>query len=455
MKYSLLFCGCLAASSLFSQGFNQISTNQSTLSQFAVGDYNGDGREDVLGYQIFFSGSSNVKLWLNDGNTPATLVETPLGFDVAVQGRPVAADFDGDDDLDLAITLDTEDAQVAFLINNGNAEFTLDDSRNLPGGGLLESADFDDDGNPDLAAFNDELNTLTHFENNGADWEADVLISGDFNLKFLQLADIDNDGDVDILPGYTSGQNRVSILQNSGFGTFNFENLITEGSFIKNMVVGDFNGDGLPDIYTAYPFASDVRVYLNQGNLQFALESLGVPPASVSSILPADYDGDGLEDISVGTGNAPIVWFKNLGTDPASTERFDVGEVTSAFSQATIDLENDGDLDILVGNGDFWIYENTLEQDPSSTIEFGLPGPKIYPNPAHDQLTVHYSLPYADNRVTITVYDALGRIMTQQTDQSGGKDRQFTLSVDHLTAGNYHLFINSGSDFSTARFSKR
>ncbi|MEM9836137.1 MAG: FG-GAP-like repeat-containing protein [Bacteroidota bacterium] len=451
MKKLFLLLPLLTYGFLHAQGFNQISSGLERLSNFAVADYNNDGLDDVFGYQFFFGGPANVALWLNAGNTPFPFAAAELGFDLEVVGQPVATDFDGDGDTDIAVARagDTpSDRQIVFLLNDSAANFTIDDSRNLPSGDLLQAADLNEDGTPDLVSLDTDENTITYYGSNNDNWTAEVLLEDAADLEFIQLADIDNDGDVDILPGYDGGVIRVGLFQNAGNGTFDDIALITSGQFIRDMVVGDINGDDLPDIYTAYPFNLDLRVYVNQRGLNFELVTLGTSPGSISSILPVDLNGDGAEDIVVGAGNANIVWFENLDTsDPVSVERFDLGEVTSAFSTATIDLENDGDIDILASNNDFWVYENILPQAPSNTLNFDRPAPNVYPNPVDHEISFD-QLPAGNYQVIIT--DLSGKTILSDNVVNG------TIKVANLARGSYllQLLTSDGTTYQPIMINK-
>lgn len=225
-----------------------------------VADVNGDGALDIL-----IGNLGQNELLINNGNarfTNQTFERLPQRNDGTRD--VVFADIDRDGDSDIIVG--NEDAN-RILINDGNGFFTDETSRRLPLQDIPEIthdvnlADIDNNGNLDLYFGNvatsgsqaDPQDRL--LINNGNGFFEDVtgsrLPENDFNTVGADFADINNDGNPDLLVGDIEGG--IQLLINDGVGSFTDE---TEEWLPENFSpqvldfsVADFNGDGLPDIY--------------------------------------------------------------------------------------------------------------------------------------------------------------------------------------------------------------
>ena len=132
----------------------------------AVGDFNGDGNLD-LAVSVYSIGTSlsDLTILLGNGNGPFT-----QGPAVTLTGQnvnnAVVADFNGDGNLDLAISLpDANEVQV--LLGNGDGTFTPLTPISAPSVFVIATADFNNDGKPDLALVNPGGESVTILLGNG------------------------------------------------------------------------------------------------------------------------------------------------------------------------------------------------------------------------------------------------------------------------------------------------
>jgi hypothetical protein len=119
-------------------------------SSVAAADFNGDGKLD-LAISSAMSGAVSVLLGNGDGTFQAPLGYAASGSQSVILDALIAADFNGDGKLDLAVA----GSEVSVLLGNGNSTFQA--PLNSPGGAPLGTADFNGDGKLDLFAGGDVL----------------------------------------------------------------------------------------------------------------------------------------------------------------------------------------------------------------------------------------------------------------------------------------------------------
>jgi hypothetical protein len=157
-----------------------------------------------------------------------------------------------------------------------------------------------------------------------------------------------------------------------GYGNYISEsdtfNIMTE-EFIYNgagIAVGDFNNDGMPDLFFAGNEVEN-RLYLNQGGLQFLdvtdISGVGAPNKWSTGVAVVDINQDGLLDIYVCSAmkkdslDRANMLFVNLGIGEDGIPRFEdqaakygIDEMGYSMNALFFDYDNDGDLDLYVLN---------------------------------------------------------------------------------------------------------
>ncbi len=168
------------------------------------------------------------------------------------------------------------------------------------------------------------------------------------------------------------------IYANNGSGSFSNVSAAAVGGYLGNLrqvAVGDVNGDGLPDIYAPQGDGSAPVLFMNQGSLVFADQAATRLPATYPAGAAArmgDVDNDGDLDIVAGDGYADSgppfarlylndgggVFSEAIGSLPASISGIDVSDIE------LVDVDRDFDLDLVLsahsgGIGAHWLNDGT------------------------------------------------------------------------------------------------
>jgi hypothetical protein len=274
----------------------------------ACGDVNGDGLDDVLvmvqGPNLYSGGPEylHVALAQPDGFFDVSYVSTGTYFGYEVQ----LADYDGDGDLDAAVS-DYNGDRVIGLRNNGEGEFAVADT-------LIESINGCDD---------------------------------------LTWVDMDGDGDDDLVAAAWQGSD-VMISLNDGTGGLALPlELSNPGSRCEAAGAGDFNGDGLMDIAACFENSGDVRIWMRTigsipEDLTFdAPQVLALPSAQDLGV--ADWDGDGdLDVFGVGYNETDVQVFENVDGTFNEALPLGMGNVNGALGLTVGDADGDGVAEAIV-----------------------------------------------------------------------------------------------------------
>ncbi len=326
----------------------------------AVGDYNGDGFDDLFVTQW----GRNI-LYRNNGNGTFTDVTAEAGLfsnEKLWSAGATFVDYDHDGDLDLLINtyLQFDPRKTPKPGANFNCTWkgmaVACGPRGLPPGRVYLFR-----------------NDQGHFTDVSA--EAGILKAQRTYAMTAVAADFDDDGWPDI---YIASDSSPSLyFRNHHDGTFT-EEALERGIAVNEdgreqagmgIAVADYNGDGRLDIFKTH-FADDIPVlYRNDGAGQFTDVTVGAGLAVETRYVGwgasiADFDNDGWPDIFFATGHVypemadyetPPVLFRNLGNGkferiPGSLGGEALDARHSSRGSLAVDIDNDGDLDLIIWN---------------------------------------------------------------------------------------------------------
>jgi hypothetical protein len=351
----------------------EISNGQARVLDFDVADIDGDGAPDTISLSLtgFFVRKAIWNQNLGNGAFgPDRLIDSLLFGPASIRGADV--DGDGDQDILLAISASGPTSEIRWYPNFGAGVFgakrilvTLPFEINE-----VTMADLDGDGNPDLLArtINDAAHSIEWYPNlgGGVFGPARTVVANLLFPSAMQAADLDGDGDLDVLTSAVSSGKQVTWSENLGAGLFAPPATISSTPNTPTDVsAADLDGDGDLDVLSASSSDGRIAWYRNLGGGLFGgLQVITNQADGAVSVSAADLDGDGIIDVLSGSENDHIVaWYKNLGNGS-----FGPQDVIGVMPSATVkvlasDLDGDGEPDVLASsstypNGELVWYEN-------------------------------------------------------------------------------------------------
>ncbi|MFC1547883.1 FG-GAP-like repeat-containing protein [Candidatus Neomarinimicrobiota bacterium] len=364
------------------------------------GDFNNDNALDLFvansdpHTSILYENQGEGAGWsLNDATTAAQLEG------ISNAGLGVWGDYDNDDDLDLFVINMSGAANVLYR-NDGPGSFQAVTSPFADDGGYSQGAawaDYDNDGDLDLFVANYVDTEVNFLYNNsgpggtpaysftrvtGEPWDSDASIS-----RTGAWADYDNDGDLDLL--VANSTNKANFLyQNNGPGSgFTFSGaavgpVVTDTTASLGVAWGDFDNDGDLDLYAANAVNQPNILYQNDGNGSFSKAPAAVGPIVTDELYSysgnwADIDNDGDLDLLVGNaGNNAVYINEGDGTFSSVATGLLVTDGTSTYGTAWGDYNNDGLLDLYNANrnGPNRLYAANAGENTNHWINLSLAG---------------------------------------------------------------------------------
>ncbi len=283
------------------------SFDSSEPSAVSGGDLNGDGKIDLV--TMNRGGGNNnggtISIGLSDG-TGHFVMQPNVSVNTAVNPVGVAfADFNKDGKMDLAVP---SGFGFSILLGNGAGGFAPATHITTANSNSIRAADLDADGNADLVMASAETNGKTSIvrgDGMGGFTAPLQLTPGDFPSD-IAVDDFNNDGKLDLAaivlrqdPGPTLPKASIAVLRGDGNGGFGPAALVAVERTASRIVAGDFNGDTRPDLITANQFVNNLTVALNTCTASQPSPTPTPTPTATISGAVTDGNGQGIADVTM------------------------------------------------------------------------------------------------------------------------------------------------------------
>jgi len=371
--------------SLKSEGFAGMNTPDYVIPhahtvQMGLGDFDGDGDLD------FARSPSNhkVSIYTNENGSSFSEEKYDWGHGVRDSTALAWADIDSDGDLDITSGNSQwtfKNTDQIFLNENGTysqnpAYETADEWLNSKD---IEWGLITDDPYPDMvvsgqsghlafyANFGDGFKPKPENYSSGKCYNSVatcIVYSTGFSLTptytgfnspnghDVDLADLDLDGDLDIVVGT---EENAKLIRNLGFDDHDDFSIsvTTIPSPTQEIAIGDLNDDGLPDVVVGGRM-SNLKAYQNVGDFSFASQPLweSDEPGDVTGLELADMDNDGDLDLVAAFGSSKNGVFINRVDGLEGKPSWESEKSQQTLSLEVGDIDGDGDNDLIFGNAD-------------------------------------------------------------------------------------------------------
>ena len=384
-------------------GFPQLVRNtRQRITDIDPGDFNQDGLTDLAVYSFAEGGGASFSIYQNNGigNDWTTNSVTNSPFNTFFHNSTTSVnDLDGDSDLDLILSVTRNQLDIRWFENSeplGDFPAEQEVTNNSDTYYYLASGDMDNDGDIDIISAVDLSSSTTwevvlyeNIDGQGEFSEKQVLFSQNFGITDLSLADINNNGTLDIImsSGTVEWYENSTIAKNKIIGLLAIdinEDDCTTGSVpMPHKLVSTNNG---VDTLATFSAAANGKFQfnVNEGNFTTAaisdIPNFSVSPSSIISSFPEPNSltdtiqfcyqiEEEIVDLSVqlipltearpGFMSSYVLVFQNQGTS------IENGTVSFEFDPASMELLTTSETPLSVSDGliefavtDFSLFEN-------------------------------------------------------------------------------------------------
>lgn len=336
------------------------------------------------------AGNLNSNLYLNNGRGNFTQApDIPTTFVQVLHSADSGdIDNDGDEDLIIAYSDQSQQGKLQILLNNGTS-------------------------------FTTGANTNISYPNNN------------FTITDIAVTDMNKDNNLDIVGVRTSNANGVILYNNisNGVAQFTTSTTINTGNVYK-VKTADMNNDGETDIVVGG--ADTVKVLL-KNNTGFTIIPLAVGTISINALELADVNNDNFLDIVFGFSTLKKIWVSNGNSTNISYSDTNADiDSSPTYAIKSGDVNGDNKIDFVFANlgsnsvkSKVWLNTSTLSNKEHIFLEN-----KVYPNPVNKTFRLDESIEFD----FIELYDVNGKMLFK-------KNKQQEFDISNYKTGLYILKI--------------
>ncbi|MEM6684546.1 MAG: T9SS type A sorting domain-containing protein [Bacteroidota bacterium] len=306
-------------------------------------DVDADGDVDIISASV---SDDKIALYVNDGSGnfgPQQLIATSITVVGAIQSE----DMDQDGDLDV---VHSSSGSLSWIENTSSTTNNFSTVTSISSNsGFDEFVDFNQDGNLDIFAASASVIVWNQNQGNYQFGSSEAIFNSGFQIYETKIADIDNDGDTDIL--FLSGSTplRFYYILNNGDGTFMSPTQIQQfSSYVPDVElrISDADNDGDNDFFLV--LGNNVQLIENLGSLNFSSATIVSNLIDLDAIEIDDMDTDGSVDLVMKSNSRSLTLAKGNATTLQFTENAIItSNVDNPVGVVAKDINGDGNKDII------------------------------------------------------------------------------------------------------------
>lgn len=386
---------------LVNRSFGWVWLNKDNIDEYTTGSEHGKVPNGLAGHdgldvadaddedEDFDSDGKTNKEEVEDGTnifvpTSSGTFAAAVNYAVNVEPQGIdCADYDGDGDTDLAVT-NRASNKLSILLGVGDGTFGAksDTAQGADPFGVI-SADFDADGYLDLVITNatdNDISVRLGIGDGTFGANTDYAV-GASSRYIYATTDFDKDGNLD-LALTNAGSDNVSIFLGNGDGSFDASVEYAVGDGPIGLVAADFDSDGDIDLAAANDHVTTISVLLNKGDGTFADAVAYTSGTNPWGITAGDFDGDNILDLAVANyngGNVSVLLGAGDGTFSDAVTYATASQPNMIISG---DFNGDGAIDLAVacrdggdeGDGQVSVLLGVGDGTFSAKVNYASPG---------------------------------------------------------------------------------
>lgn len=266
-------------------------------------DFNNDA---ILDLAVLCSKMNSTAVHILLGSSSGTFSVLTNSLTISAWSPPslVSNDFNGDGKMDLAMSIAGE---FDILKGDGSGHFLPMSTYTATTGTFqsITTADFNGDNKPDLAGTDNGTGRVSVLLNSGT---GSFLSPVNYNLSYQSIdivsGDFNNDNAIDLV--VTRNDGYISVLLNSGTGTFQPPLNHLFGASFRNVSVVDFNNDSKLDLLASESSSLTAAILSGLGTGSFTQTASYTTGVEVQSTLVRDFNNDGILDFTLAFNSGPV-----------------------------------------------------------------------------------------------------------------------------------------------------